>query len=166
MKKTILFLISALLVVSCCGCKKHVSRTVKPKDLIPEDTFVNLVAEQLVFESALDYVKQGVERNDTILYTQVNDMICSERISADTMQLGSMHVMLKLANEQYATWMKQKGVTPQQYKSSLQYYFSSLESTQRVMTKVRDRITTFGPATPMPWEPYEDQPLPTNHATN
>lgn len=151
MKKiTLLWL--ALVAVAFVSCS-HTSLNShkKPKNLIPEDTMVVMIAEQLIYESTLDFVKQEVEREDTTLCVQINRMVEGEPITIDSLQMGSMHVLSKLSGNYYGPWLNKRGYTPEQYEQSLIYYFNTSETTRNIMTRVKNYISQkYGGIIPPP----------------
>ena len=161
MKKiTLLWLALVAVAFVSCGHSSLNSHK-KPKDLIPEDTMVVMIAEQLIYESTLDFVKQEIEREDTSLCMQVNRWVEGETITSDTLLMGSMYVMAKLSGNYYGPWLNQRGYTPEQYEKSLIYYFNTSETTRDIMTHVKDYITQkYGGSIPPP-TPYPDMPKST-----
>ena len=141
MKKITLLwiIIASVFLVSC----KHsiFSSDDKPDDLIPEDTMVVMIAEQLIYESTLDFVKQEIEREDTSLCKKVNRMVEGEPITIDSLRMGSMIVMSKLAGYYYGPWLKERGYTDKQYEKSLVYYFKTSETTRNIMNQVKEYIS-------------------------
>lgn len=161
MKKLSLFwlFIAAVALASCSHSSFNLNK--KPKDLIPEDTMVVMIAEQLIYESTLDFVKQEIEREDTTLCMQVNRWVEGDPITLDTLQMGSMHVMSKLSGNYYGPWLNKHGCTPEQYEQSLIYYFNTSETTRDIMTRVKNYITKkYGDIIPPP-TPYPDMPKST-----
>ena len=151
MKKIIIFLLSVTSAVIIFSCSNSVSSQNKPTDLIPEDTMVDMIAEQLIFESTIDFVKQEIEREDTNLFQQVNRMVGNESLPIDSFQMGSMHVLTKLTSTHYNSWLKKKGYSYSQYENSLIYYFNTSESTNEIMQKVKNRIShKYGKVLPPP----------------
>lgn len=149
MKKIIIFLLSVTSAVIIFSCSNSVSSHKKPANLIPEDTMVEMIAEQLIFESTIDFVKQEIEREDTVLFQQVNRMVGNESLPIDSFQMGSMHVLTKLTSTHYSSWLKKRGYTYDQYETSLTYYFNTAETTNEIMQKVKNRITQkYGNALP------------------
>lgn len=147
-----------ILFVTCCfalfyGCKNDNSTggtySKKPKNLIEEDTLAAMIAEQLLFESTMDFVKQNVEQEDTVLYSQINALAGDQPISLDTMALGSMHTLLKLSRTHYASWLQQHNVTAYQYEKSVRYYFVTPERIKHLMTKVQNILAAI-PTNPEP----------------
>lgn len=161
MKKCMISWLCVLLSFGMLGCGHH--ETVDnppPKDLIPEDSIVDLMAEQLLVESAFDFAKQGVERDDITLYSQINQVVSNEPVNPDTLSQGSMCAMLKLCRDHYTTWFKEKKLDPKRYERSLRYYFSRAESTEKVMQKVKNKLTVIAPKTPPEPVKYADQSYP------
>ena len=158
MKKALVFIIAlaSAVMVSCSSTTLNSHK--QPDNLIPKDTMVELIAEQLIYESTLDFVKQDIERDDTLLYQQVNRMIGNESLPIDSFQMGSMHVLSKLSGNYYGPWLNKRGYTFEQYEESLIYYFNTSETTQDIMSQVKDYITKkYGglipPPTPNPAMP-------------
>ena len=120
---------------------------------------VVMIAEQLIYESTLDFIKQEIEREDTALLQQVNRMVEGDTITTDSLQMGSAHVMSKLASFYYNSWFNKRGYTPEQYKQSLTYYFNTAESTREIMTNVKEYIINnhgknLSPSSPQPSNPH------------
>lgn len=151
MKKALVFIIAlaSAVMVSCSSTTLNSHK--QPDNLIPKDTMVELIAEQLIYESTLDFVKQDIERDDTLLYQQVNRMIGNERLPIDSFQMGSMHVLTKLSGTYYGSWLKKRDITYEQYEASLIYYFNTAQTTEEIMRKVEKRITEkYGKLIPPP----------------
>lgn len=159
MKKiTLLWLAIVAIALASCGHSSFRSNP-KPDNLIPEDTMVVMIAEQLIYESTLDFVKQEIEREDTTLCQQVNRMVEGEPITIDSIRMGSTYVMSKLSMDYYGSWLNKRGYTSKQYEQSLIYYFNTTETTRHIMTRVKDYITknynnNFSPFTPQPTNPH------------
>lgn len=153
MKKwwTILYVIGCFALFY--GCKNEDSEnnvfSQKPKDLIEEDTLAVLIAEQLLFESTMDFVKQNIEQEDTVLYSQINQLAGDQPISTDTMAMGSMYTLVKLARTHYASWLQQHNITAYQYERAVRYYFVTPERIKHLMTKVQNILATI-PTNPEP----------------
>lgn len=147
-----------ILFATCCfalfyGCNDNDSEDTvfskKPKGLIEEDTLASMIAEQLLFESTVDFVKQNIEQEDTVLYSQINKLAGDQPISLDTMQMGSMYTLVKLSRTHYASWLHQHNVTADQYERSVRYYFVTPERIKHLMTKVQ-KILAAIPTNPEP----------------
>ncbi len=151
MKKAFVFIISLASAV-IVSCSSHTFNSHKqPDNLIPKDTMVEMIAEQLIYEATLDFVKQDIEREDTNLYQQVNHMIGNESLPMDSFQMGSMHVLTKLSGTYYGPWLKKRGITYEQYEESLIYYFNTAQTTEEIMRQVENRITQkYGNLIPPP----------------
>lgn len=149
-KNTLFWLAITIVLLASCGQETFTSRK-KPDNLIPEDTMVKMIAEQLIYESTLDFIKQEIEREDTTLCLQVNEMVKGETITTDTLKMGSMHVLSKLSGSYYGPWLKKRGYTAEQYEASLIYYFNTSQSTEDIMNRVKDYITQrYGDLIPPP----------------
>ena len=151
MKKiTLLSLVIAAVVFVSCGHSADRLQK-KPDHLIPKDTMVVMIAEQLIYEATLDFVKQEIEREDTTLCQQVNTLVEGEVITLDSLKMGSMHVLSKLSGNYYGPWLNKRGYTSEQYEESLIYYFNTSQSTQDIMNEVKDYITRkYGGTIPPP----------------
>ena len=119
--------IAAVVFVSCGHSTARLQK--KPANLIPKDTMVVMISEQLIYEATLDSLK-----------------------------MGSMHVLSKLSGNYYGPWLNKRGYTFEQYEESLIYYFNTSETTQDIMSQVKDYITKkYGglipPPTPNPAMP-------------
>ncbi len=158
MKKiTLLWFAIIAIALASCGHSSFHSHP-KPDNLIPEDTMVVMIAEQLIYESTLDFVKQEIEREDTTLCQQVNRVVEGEPITIDSLWMGSMHVLAKLSGSYYGPWLNKRGYTYKQYEEALIYYFNTSETTRDIMTRVKDYITQkYGGIIPPP-TPYPDMP--------
>lgn len=141
MNKIILFLLSFASVAIISSCSNAFSSHDQPDNLIPKDTMVEMIAEQLIFESTLDFVKQEIEREDTNLYQHINHMLGDEIIPIDSFQTGSMHMLSKLSGAYYNHWLHERNYTYEQYEQSLIYYFNTAETTEEIMNKVKEHIT-------------------------
>ena len=105
MKKiTLLWLAVVAVAFVSCG-HSTINSHKKPKNLIPEDTMVVMIAEQFIYEATLDFVKQEVEREDTTLCVQINRLVEGEPITVDSLQMGSMYVLSKLSGNYYGPWL-------------------------------------------------------------
>ena len=149
--------IAAVVFVSCGHSPARLQK--KPANLIPKDTMVVMIAEQLIYAATLDFVKQEIEREDTTLCQQVNTLVEGEVITLDSLKMGSMHVLSKLSGNYYGPWLNKRGYTFEQYEESLIYYFNTSETTQDIMSQVKDYITKkYGglipPPTPSPEMPH------------
>ncbi len=151
MKKiTLLWLAVVAVAFVSCG-HSTINSHKKPKNLIPEDTMVVMIAEQFIYEATLDFVKQEVEREDTTLCVQINRLVEGEPITVDSLQMGSMYVLSKLSGNYYGPWLNQRGYTTEQYEQSLIYYFNTSETTRDIMTRVKNYITQkYGKIIPPP----------------
>jgi len=141
MKKThILWFI--LMSLFLCSCGHNIfSSNQQTNDLIAEDTIVTMIAEQLIYESTLDFVKQEIERKDTTLCVQVKKMVGNSPFTKDSLQIGSYLVLSKLSSDFYGPWLKKRGYTYEQYENSLIYYFKTEESTKKILTQVKSYIS-------------------------
>lgn len=157
--KKIALISLAIAAVVFVSCGRSTTQSQKKTDhLIPKDTMVEMIAEQLIYEATLDFVKQEIEREDTTLYQQVNTWVEGDAITPDSLKMGSMHVLSKLSGNFYGPWLNKKGYTSEQYEESLIYYFNTSQSTQDIMNEVKNYITKkYGglipPPTPNPAMP-------------
>ena len=134
-----IFFFSMVWLVSCQ--KSSVSHP--PKDLIGEEKMVDLMAEQLLFESTLDFVSQGLGRGDTTLYAQVSRQISGKVLPADSVLKNQENAMRQLALQQYAAWFKEKKITPEQFESSFKYYASDPEKIERMMKQAQQKLASI-----------------------
>lgn len=104
---------------------------------------VDLMAEQLLFESTLDFVSQGLGRGDTTLYAQVSRQISGKVLPADSVLKNQENAMKQLALQQYAAWFKEKKITPEQFESSFKYYASDPEKIERMMKQAQQKLASI-----------------------
>jgi len=159
MKKNVILLLLVASSAIISSCSSVFSSNKLPNDLIPKDTMVEMIAEQLIYESTLDFVKQEIERGDTVLYQNVSFMTTGDSISTDSFQMGSAHVLSLLSGNYYGPWLKKWGYTNQQYEKSLKYYFNTSKTTDDIINRVKKRITekygnTIPPTTQSPAMPH------------
>ena len=151
MNKIVIFFLALASAIIISSCSDTLNSRNQPNNLIPEDTMVEMIAEQLVFESTLDFVKQDIEREDTNLYQQVNHMLGGEVVPIDSFQTGSIHMLSKLSGAYYNHWLSKRNYTYEQYEQSLIYYFKTEQTTEDIMKRVKNRITQkYGKKLPHP----------------
>lgn len=157
MKNSLLLWLMITLCVAFSSCKKT-EEVARPDNLISEDKMVTLLAEQYVWESTLDHVKNGLQQyaeeasqdeidslslhRDTLLYAQVCRMVSQTYtpVSAFPTPLDAIH---DLAYKFYGNWFKKNDISEQQYQQSLKYYLRSPDAAQGFVEKVRAQITQW-----------------------
>lgn len=100
-----------LLIGLLSSCKGSLEKVDAPKDLIPHDKMVELLADIMVLEAHIQSRYQNVQRFHKIMTTSGK------------------------------TYLKSKGLTVEQYERSFTYYVSESDEMQEIILEAEERLT-------------------------